>query len=63
VATWSYAATVAGVGAAIAAYAQAVNDGRRGDVAAPFCKNGSVDMPLAGVVVGRGGGGFGPSGQ
>jgi hypothetical protein len=53
VATESYAATAAGVRAAIAAYAQAVDDGRRGDIAALFCADGWVDLPSAGVVVGR----------
>ena len=53
VATESYAATAAGVRAAIAAYAQAVDDGRRGDIAALSCEDGWVDLPSAGVVVGR----------
>ena len=53
VATVSYAATVAGVRAAIAAYAQAVDGGRHGDIAALFCEDGSVDLPAAGVLVGR----------
>jgi len=53
VATLSYAATAAGVRAAIAAYAQAVDDGRHRDIAALFCADGSVDLPAAGVVVGR----------
>jgi hypothetical protein len=49
----SYAATAAGVRAVIAAYAQAVDDGRHGDVAALFCADSSVDLPVAGVVVSR----------
>jgi SnoaL-like domain len=53
VAAASYAATAAGVRAVIAAYAQAVDDGRHGDIAALFCADGSVDLPAAGVVVGR----------
>jgi hypothetical protein len=53
VATASYAAAVADVRAIIAAYAQAVDDGRHGDIAALFCADGSVDLPAAGVVVGR----------
>jgi hypothetical protein len=53
VAAASYAATVAGVRAVIAAYAQAVDDGRHGDIAAMFCEDGSVDLPAAGVVAGR----------
>ncbi len=52
-ATASYAATAAGVRAVIAAYAQAVDDGRYGDIAAMFCEDGSVDLPAAGVVAGR----------
>jgi SnoaL-like domain len=54
--TASYAVTVAGVRAVIAAYAQAVDDGRHGDIAALSCADGSVDLPAAGVVVGRDGG-------
>jgi SnoaL-like domain len=53
VATESYAVTAAGVRAAISAYAQAVDDGRRGDIAALSCADGWVDLPSAGVVVGR----------
>ena len=45
VTTASYAATAAGVRAVIAAYAQAVDDGRHGDIAAMFCEDGSVDLP------------------
>lgn len=53
VATASYAATAAGVRAIIAAYAQAIDDGRHGDIAAMFCEDGSVNLPAAGVVAGR----------
>jgi hypothetical protein len=53
VATASYAATAAGVRAVIAAYAQAVDDGRHGEIAAMFCQDGSVDLPAAGVLAGR----------
>lgn len=49
----SYAATAAEVRAVIAAYAQAVDDGRHGDMAAMFCADGSIDLPGAGVVAGR----------
>ena len=35
----------AGVGAAIAAYTQALDDGRTEDVVATFCPDGSCDMP------------------
>lgn len=51
-ATVSDTATVAGVRAAIAAYAQVVDDGRYGDIAALFCEDGSVDLPAVGVVLG-----------
>jgi SnoaL-like domain len=53
VATASYAATAAGVRAVIAAYAQAVDDGRHGNIAAMFCEDGPIDLPAAGVVAGR----------
>ena len=41
----TYAEVVAGVGAAIAAYCQAVDDGRTDDVVATFCADGSCDIP------------------
>lgn len=44
-----YAEVVAGVGAAIAAYAQALDDGRTEDVIATFCQDGAVDLPGMGV--------------
>jgi len=53
VATASYAAASAGVRAVIAAYAQAIDDGRHAEVAAMFCPEGSIDLPSAGVVTGR----------
>ncbi len=53
VATASYAAAAAGVRAVIAAYAQAIDDGRHAEVAAMFCPEGSIDLPSAGVVTGR----------
>jgi len=45
----SYADVVAGVRAAIAAYAQALDDGRIHDVVATFCKDGSCDIPGMGA--------------
>jgi hypothetical protein len=52
-ATASYTVTAAGVRAVIAAYAQAVDDGRHHDIAAMFCEDGSVDLPAAELVTGR----------
>ena len=43
--TASYAEVVEGVRAAIAAYTQALDDGRTDDVVATFCADGSCDMP------------------
>ena len=40
-----FAEVVAGVGAALAAYAQALDDGRTDDVLATFCADGSVELP------------------
>jgi hypothetical protein len=48
----TYADVDAGVRAAIARYAQAVDDGRADDVAATFCPDGSADIPGAGVITG-----------
>ena len=48
----TYADVVAGVRAAIARYAHAVDDGRPDDVVATFCPDGSADIPGAGVVTG-----------
>lgn len=53
VATASYTTTVAGVRAVVAAYAQAVDDGRHRDIADMFCEDGSIDLPAAGLVAGR----------
>jgi hypothetical protein len=53
VATASYASAAAAVRGVIAAYAQAIDDGRHADVAAMFCPEGSIDLPSAGVVTGR----------
>ena len=49
----TYADVEAGVRAAIARYAHAVDDGRAGDVVATFCPDGSADIQGAGVVTGR----------
>lgn len=43
----------AGVGAAIAAYTQALDDGRTDDVVATFCPDGECDMPGLGRHIGR----------
>jgi len=53
VATASYATAAAGVRAVIAAYAQAIDDGRHAEVAGLFCPEGSIDLPAAGLVTGR----------
>lgn len=47
--TASYAEVVEGVRAAIAAYTQALDDGRTDDVVATFCADGSCDMPGMGT--------------
>jgi 3-phenylpropionate/cinnamic acid dioxygenase small subunit len=49
----TYADVVAGVCAAIAAYAQALDDGRVDDVVATFCADGSCDIPGLGAHAGR----------
>jgi len=41
----TYADVVAGVGAAITAYTQALDDGRTDDLIATFCPDGTCDMP------------------
>jgi len=48
-ATPTYAAVEAGVRAAIAAYAQALDDGRTDDIVATFCPDGSCDIPGLGA--------------
>jgi hypothetical protein len=45
----TYAEVAAGVGAAIAAYTLALDDGRTDDLVATFCSDGSVDIPGLGV--------------
>jgi hypothetical protein len=47
--TQTYADVVAGVGATIAAYTHALDDGRTDDVVATFCPDGLTDMPGMGV--------------
>jgi hypothetical protein len=49
----THADVVAGVLAAIAAYAQALDDGRVDDVVATFCTDGSCDIPGLGAHTGR----------
>jgi hypothetical protein len=49
----SYADTVEGVRAALAAYTQALDDGRTDDVVATFCADGVVDIPGMGTHEGR----------
>lgn len=44
-----YADVVAGVGATIAAYSQAVDDGRTDDVVATYCADGSCDIQALGA--------------
>jgi len=48
----TYADVVAGVRAAIARYAHAVDDGRADDVVALFAPGGSADIPGTGVITG-----------
>jgi hypothetical protein len=45
----TYADVVAGVSAAVAAYCQAVDDGRTDDVVALYCPDGSCDIPGLGA--------------
>jgi hypothetical protein len=47
--TSSYADVAEGVRAAIAAYTQALDDGRTDDVVATFCPEGVVDIPGLGA--------------
>jgi hypothetical protein len=47
--TASHAEVVEGVRAAIAAYTQALDDGRTDDVVATFCADGRCDMPGLGA--------------
>ena len=49
----SYAAVVEGVRAAMAAYAQALDDGRTDDIVATFCPDGICDIPGMGTLEGH----------
>jgi hypothetical protein len=49
----TYADVVEGVRATIAAYTQALDDGRTDDVVATFCPDGTVDIPGMGAHEGR----------
>ena len=49
----TYAEVVAGVGAAIAAYTHALDDGRPDDIVATFCEDGGCDIPGLGSYQGR----------
>jgi hypothetical protein len=49
----SYADVAEGVRATIAAYAQALDDGRTDDVVATFCADGVCDMPGMGTHTGH----------
>jgi len=64
----TYADVDAGVRAAIARYAHAVDDGRADDVVATFCPDGTADIAGTGVVTGTEAlraffGGLGPGGR
>ena len=45
----TYAEVVAGVGAALAAYTHALDDGRTEDVVATYCADGACDIPGMGT--------------
>jgi hypothetical protein len=49
----TYAEVAEGVRAVIAAYTQALDDGRTADVVATFCPDGSVDIPGLGAYEGH----------
>ena len=49
----TYSEVVAGVGASIAAYTHALDDGRTDDLVATFCPDGVCDMPGLGRHEGR----------
>jgi hypothetical protein len=51
--TSTYAEVVEGIRATIAAYAQALDDGRTDDVIATFCPDGGCDIPGMGTHVGH----------
>jgi hypothetical protein len=49
----TFAAVSEGVRAAVAAYAQALDDGRTDDVVATFCPDGTSEVPGSGVFTGH----------
>jgi hypothetical protein len=49
----TYAEVVEGVRAALAAYTQALDDGRTDDVVSTFCEDGACDIPGMGEYHGR----------
>lgn len=49
----TYAEVIEGVGAALAAYTQALDDGRADDVVATFCPDGGIDVPGMGAYQGH----------
>jgi len=51
--TVTYAEVVEGVRATIAAYAQALDDGRTDDIVATFCPDGGCDIPGLGAYAGH----------
>ena len=51
--TTTYAEVVEGIRATIAAYAQALDDGRTDDVVATFCPDGGCDIPGLGTFEGH----------
>jgi hypothetical protein len=53
-ATMTYAEVAEGVRSTIAAYAQALDDGRTDDVVATFCADGVMEIPDSGTFEGQG---------
>jgi hypothetical protein len=51
--TSTFAEVVEGIRATLAAYTQALDDGRTDDVVATFCSDGSVEIPGMGTHVGH----------
>ena len=49
----NFTEVVEGVRATLAAYTQALDDGRTDDIVATFCSDGAVDIPGMGAHVGR----------
>jgi hypothetical protein len=49
----TYAAVVEGVRGALAAYTQALDDGRTEDVVATFCPDGAIEIPGLGTHMGH----------